>query len=40
MYDYWKTYSKEQIEQRHEAVMSILELMVDNPGMSLEELHR
>ena len=38
MYDYWKTYSKEQIKQRHEAVMKIIDLMVNNPEMTLEKL--
>ena len=38
MYDYWKMYSKEQMQHRHEAVMNIIDLMVKNPEMKLKEL--
>jgi len=37
LYDYWvNTYSEEQVEQRHEAVMGIVSQMVSNPEMKLE----
>jgi len=37
-YDYWKMYSKEQIIQRHEAVMDIMDQMVKDPEMPLDGL--